>query len=444
MNRQKNELFSELDSKQIIAFALITCCFALWGFTMDMTSAIASAFSKIFRLSVTEGSLVNVANHLGYLVMAIPAALFIQKYKFKAGVLMGLCIYAAGALLFLPSRFIGTFTPFLFAYFVMTCGSAFLETCCHPMIYCMGSEHSGTRRINLAQAFNSLGALAGMFVVRDVVLADMSPLSKAERLLLPETQFDVVKYHDLTVLIQPYIYICSFIILLMVVIRLQKIKMSNDSDSQKGLMQEVRHLINIKNYREGVVAQFFYVGAQVCCWAFTIQYGVRIFIAEGMTEAQAELLAQKYNIAAIVLFAAFRFICTWLLKYVAAGRLLAVMAIAATAFTLGVILFTDRNGLYCLIADSACMSLMFATIYGIALRGMGKDVKMASAGMTMAVFGGAVFTALQASIIDTNVTLLGLPATNLSFLVPMVGFAVVAFYGHRSYVRHNIVHDYNA
>ena len=166
---------------------------------------------------------------------------------------------------------------------------------------------------------------------------------------------------------------------------------------------------------------------------------MRIFMAEGIAEKEAELIAQKYNIAAIIAFAVFRFICTWLLRYFSAGRLLAVMAIVAIVLTCGTILFTDRNGLYCLIAVSACMSLMFATIYGMGLRGMGKDVKLASAGMTMAVFGGAVFPAIQAIIIDSHITLLGMSSVNLSFIVPVICFVVVAVFGHRGYVRYHIL-----
>ena len=437
--KPKYQLFGELNRKQILPFAIISCCFALWGFTNDMTSTMASAFSKIFGISVSEGGMAVVANHMGYFVMALPAAWFIMKYRFKAGVLLGLGVYAMGALCFLPAKALGVFPPFLLAYFTMTCGLAFLETSCHPLVYSMGSEESGIGRLNLAQSFNALGALVGMFVVRDVIQAGMSPLSSVERIGLPERQFEIVKNHDLGVLIQPYVYIVSVIVLLMVVIYFRKLSgTSNDLSSPRHLLRQVRQIIKVKNYREGVITQFFYVGGQVCCWAYILQYGSHIFLAEGMTETTAVMLAQKYNIAAMVMFAVGRFLCTWLLKYVDAGRLLAVMAIAAIVFTIGTMFFTDRNGLYCLIMISFCMSLMFATIYGISLRNMGKQVKLASAGMTMAVSGGALFPAFQAAIIDSQITLLGLPATNLSFIIPLVCFCVVAMYGHRGYVRHCI------
>ena len=400
------------------------------------------AFSKIFRMSVTEGALVQVAFYLGYFVMAFPAAMFIQKYAFKAGVLIGLSLYAGGALLFVPAQAIGLYFPFLFAYFVMTCGLSFLETSCNPYIYCMGSEETATQRLNLAQAFNPIGALAGMYVAMQYVQARMSPMDSAARFELPEEQFNMIKDYDLNILIQPYIFIGAVIIVLLVLIRLVKMPKAGDTRAEKSLRTAIGELARVKNYREGVVAQFFYIGAQVMCWTFIIQYGTRVFMAEGMDERAAEMLSQKYNIAAMVMFTCSRFICTWFLKYIQPGRLLSVLAVFGGVAVLGAILFTDRNGIYCLVAVSACMSLMFPTIYGIALRGLGDNVKFGGAGLIMSILGGSVFPPLQAVIIDSGVSFMGLPSTNLSFVIPLVCFAVIATYGHRAYVRHHITHNY--
>lgn len=427
----------------IIPFILITSCFALWGFANDITGPMVKAFSKIFRMSVTEGALVQVAFYLGYFVMAFPAAMFIQKYSFKAGVLTGLTLYAAGALLFLPAQATGMYYPFLAAYFIMTCGLSFLETSCNPYIYCMGSEETATQRLNLAQAFNPMGALAGMYVAMHYVQARMSPMDSAARAELSDIQFNAVKAHDLEVLIQPYIFIGAIVILLLVIIRLMKMPMNGDTRSKKSLRTALGELSRIGNYREGVIAQFFYVGAQVMCWTFIIQYGTRVFMAEGMDERGAEILSQKYNIAAMVMFTCSRFVCTWFLKYLQPGRLLSVLAVCGIVAVGGVIFFTGRNGVYCLVAVSACMSLMFPTIYGIALRGLGDNVKFGGAGLIMSILGGSVFPPLQAAIIDSDISVFGLPATNVSFVIPMICFAVIAIYGHRAYVRHNITHDYS-
>ena len=435
----KNGLLLKDGVSYVLPFMLITTCFALWGFANDVTTPMVKAFSKIFRMSVTEGALVPVAFYLGYFVMAFPAALFIQRYSFKQGVLIGLALYATGALLFFPAQQMGMFAPFLLAYFVMTCGLSFLETSCNPYVYCMGSEETATRRLNLAQAFNPLGVLAGSYVAMHYIQARMSPITSNERLALSDEQFEAVKQHDLSVLIQPYVYIGLFIIVLILFIWLTKMPKISGTSSKKPLRESLSELLHMKNYREGVIAQFFYIGAQVMCWTFIIQYGTRVFVSEGMDERAAEILSQQYNIAALVLFTVFRFICTYFLKYVAPGRLLTILAVIGGVAVLGVMLFTNVNGLYCLVLVSACMSLMFPTIYGIALRGVGEsNVKVASAGLIMAILGGSVFPPLQASIIDLKWSFLGLPSTNVSFIVPLLCFAVVAWYGHRAYVRHEI------
>jgi len=258
---------------------------------------------------------------------------------------------------------------------------------------------------------------------------------------MPEQEFDLVKAHDLGVLIQPYVFIGAVIIILAVAVRMVKMPMDGDTHATQGILSSLREIVRVRNYREGVVAQFFYVGAQVTCWTFIIQYGTRVFMEEGLDERGAEMLSQKYNIAALVLFTCSRFICTWFLKYVQPGRLLEVLAVVAAALAGGVILLTGRSGLYCLVGVSGCMSLMFPTIYGIALHGLGDRVKVGGAGLIMAILGGSVFTPLQAAIIDTHATVLGLPATNVSFIVPLVCFTVVAAYGHRAFARQNIAHE---
>lgn len=182
------------------------------------------------------------------------------------------------------------------------------------------------------------------------------------------------------------------------------------------------------------MAQFFYVGAQIMCWTFVIQYGTRLFMSQGMEEQAAEVLSQKYNIIAMVIFCFSRFICTFILRYLNPGQLLKILAIVACLFTIGVIFLQNIWGMYCLVGISACMSLMFPTIYGIALKGLGDDAKFGAAGLIMAILGGSVLPPLQACIIDQN-TLFGMPAVNLSFILPFICFIVIVIYGHRSYVR---------
>ena len=410
--------------KYLVPFILVTFCFALWGFANDVTNPMVKAFSKIFRMSVTEGALVQVAFYGGYFAMAFPAALFIRKYSYKAGVLMGLGLYATGALLFFPSKAIGIYGCFLIAYFIMTCGLSFLETSCNPYILSMGEPETATRRLNLAQCFNPCGSIIGMFVAMNFIQAKLNPLSSDERALLSDADFEAVKNADLDVLISPYLAIGAVIVVMFLIILFTKMPKNADQSHDIHIMTTLRRLVTLKRYREGVLAQFFYVGAQIMCWTFIIQYGTRVFMAEGMEEQAAEVLSQRFNIYAMLFFICSRFIATWLMRWISPARLLTVFGILAMVFTTGVILSHDRTGVYCLVCVSGCMSLMFPTIYGIALDGLGDDAKFGAAGLIMAILGGSVLPPLQAMLIDAGMT-------NFSFVLPFVCFLVVTIYGYR-------------
>ncbi len=410
--------------KYWVPFILVTFCFALWGFANDVTNPMVKAFSKIFRMSVTEGALVQVAFYGGYFAMAFPAALFIRKYSYKAGVLMGLGLYATGALLFFPSKAIGIYGCFLIAYFIMTCGLSFLETSCNPYILSMGEPETATRRLNLAQCFNPCGSIIGMFVAMNFIQAKLNPLSSDERALLSDADFEAVKNADLDILISPYLAIGAVIVVMFLIILFTKMPKNGDQSHDIHIMTTLKRLVGLKRYREGVIAQFFYVGAQIMCWTFIIQYGTRVFMAEGMDEQAAEVLSQRFNIYAMVFFICSRFIATFLMRWITPAKLLTIFGILAMVFTTGVILSHDRTGVYCLVCVSGCMSLMFPTIYGIALDGLGDDAKFGAAGLIMAILGGSVLPPLQAMFIDAGMT-------NFSFILPFICFLVVTIYGYR-------------
>lgn len=386
-------------------------------------------------MSVTDGALVQVAFYGGYFAMAFPAAIFIRKYSYKAGILLGLGLYAIGAFLFVPAKMIGEYYPFLFAYFILTCGLSFLETSANPYILSMGTEETATRRLNLAQSFNPMGSLLGMFVAMNFIQARLNPMDTAQRATLSEAEFSAVKEADLSVLITPYIIIGLVILAMFLLIRFTKMPKNADKSHQINFIPTLKRIFSLPRYREGVIAQFFYVGVQIMCWTFIIQYGTRVFMAEGMEEQAAEVLSQQYNIVAMIIFCCSRFICTFLLRYLNPGKLLMTLAIAGGIFTIGVITFQDVKGMYCLVAVSACMSLMFPTIYGIALEGLGEDAKFGAAGLIMAILGGSILPPMQAAIIDLK-EILGMPAVNVSFILPFICFVVVAFYGLRTATVH--------
>ena len=430
----KQSIISKDGVSYLIPFILITSCFALWGFANDITNPMVKAFSKIFRMSVTDGALVQVAFYGGYFAMAFPAAMFIRKYSYKSGILMGLGLYAIGALLFFPAKMTGAYYPFLLAYFILTCGLSFLETSANPYILSMGTEETATRRLNLAQSFNPMGSLLGMYVAMNFIQAKLNPMETDERALLSGEEFEALKQSDLNVLIGPYLVIGIVIAIMFAVIYMTKMPKNGDQSKEINFLPTLKRIFSIPRYREGVIAQFFYVGAQIMCWTFVIQYGTRIFMGEGMDERSAEVLSQQYNIIAMVIFCCSRFICTFILRYLNAGMLLGILAVAACIFTCGVIFLQDIWGMYCLVAVSACMSLMFPTIYGIALEGMGDDAKFGAAGLIMAILGGSVLPPLQASIIDMGIVA-NMPAVNISFVLPLICFIVITIYGYRSFKR---------
>ena len=413
---EKKKIVGDGTWAALIPFILITSCFALWGFANDITNPMVKAFSKIFRMSVTEGALVQVAFYGGYFAMA----------------LMGLGLYALGAFLFFPAKLTGDYYPFLLAYFILTCGLSFLETSSNPYILSMGAEETATRRLNLAQAFNPMGSLLGMYVAMNFIQNRLHPMDTAERAQLSDADFVAIRDADLSTLIAPYLMIGLVTLGVLLLIRFTKMPRNNDQTHNIDFVPTLKRIFAVPRYREGVLAQFFYVGAQIMCWTFIIQYGTRLFMETGMEEQAAEVLSQKYNIIAMAIFCTSRFICTFLLRYLNPGLLLRTLAVVAGVLAIGVIFLQDVWGMYCLVGISACMSLMFPTIYGIALQGLGDDAKFGAAGFIMAILGGSVLPPVQAAIIDLH-TLWGMPAVNLSFVLPFVCFVVVTIYGHRAY-----------
>lgn len=429
VNSSREEL---IPKSLLMSFLLVTLCFALWGFANDITHPMVAAFQKIFLTSTTQATWVQVAFYGGYGVMAFPAALFIRKYSYKAGLLVGLGLYAVGGLLFVPASYIGEFFPFLIAYFVLTCGLSFLETTANPYILSMGPAATATRRLNLAQAFNPIGSLLGMYTASQFILAKMDVRDRATREALTPAEFEEVKFADLNVLSHPYILIGVVIVLMFVVIYLVKMPSGKDNSERSGSLREITvRLLQAPRYVEGVISQMFYVGAQIMCWTYIIHYGTEVFMAQGMGEREAQILSQNYNIAAMVIFCISRFVCTFLLKYITPGTLLMCLAAGGIVLSLGAITIGGLYGVYCLVGISACMSLMFPTIYGIALTGIkGDDAKFAAAGLIAAIVGGTFLPMLQANIIDKWSFGL-ISGVQASFVLPFLCFVIIAIYGYR-------------
>jgi MFS transporter, FHS family, L-fucose permease len=411
------------------AFILVTSLFSLWGFANDITNPMVAAFKNVLLLTNFQSSLVQAAFYGGYCFMAIPAALFIRRFTYKTGILMGLGLYALGCFLFFPAGRVTDFSLFLAAYFVMTCGLAFLETTANPYILSMGPEENAARRLNFAQAFNPMGSLLGMFVAKDFILARLNPADEETRRAMAEADpsaFQSIVESDLAVIVWPYLILGVFVLGMFFVFFFKHLPEAYKTDARdQRLLASIGRLARTPRWVGGVVAQAFYVGVQIMLWTFIIQYAVNEL---GMPKTTA----QGYNIAAMILFVASRFVCTYLLKFFNPGALLATLA-AGGLLCMGILVFVGGTaGLYALVAASGCMSLMFPTIYGIALRGIGDDAKLGSAGLICAIGGGALMPPLQALIMDGDGLAIGgfvLSATRFSFSLPMLCFVVIAVYG---------------
>lgn len=461
-----SEVLAESDTKHslvapgmLIPFLMITALFPLWGFANDVTNPLVKAFKDIFLISNTQSSMVQFAFYLGYGIMAIPAAIFIRNYSYKAGILLGLVLYAAGAILFIPASMYMEFNFFLAALCILTCGLALLETTANPYVLSMGHPDTATKRLNLAQAFNPIGSLTGMFVASTLILnkLQVEEFRAAEKAAHPEyddllpsvvdgkltealKSFSVddpiahqaMQAADLVTVRGPYVAIATIVTVLFFIFLFYKLPntMSHKAPlTLHELKATFARLFKSKIYREGVIAQAFYVGAQIMCWTFIIHYGMTVV---GLTSSQA----QNYNIIAMSIFLVSRFLCTFLLGYMKAAQLLMLLSIGGSSLIVGAIFLNGFAGLYCLIGVSACMSLMFPTIYGLALQNMGDDASLASAGLVMAIVGGALMPPLQASLIDAEPLIQSIPSVQTSFIMPLICFVVIAIFGYRAYFIH--------
>lgn len=419
-----------VERRFLLPFILITSLFALWGFANDITNPMVAAFQTLMELSTAKASLIQFAFYGGYATMAIPAALFIRRYSYKYGIILGLFLYAIGAFLVIPATSKQSFLFFCFSLYILTFGLAFLETIASPFILSLGKKENATRRLNLSQAFNPMGSLLGMGVASMVVLPNLlsDKRDEAGNILfstLSETEKAGIRLHDLDVIRNPYVILGVVVLLMLVVIALVKVPSTAPQQEERNKVgQSLSNLWRNKVYREGVFAQVFYVAAQIMTWTFIIQYADNL----GIDKATA----QNYNIVAMCMFLCGRFVSTFLMKYVNGRKLLTLFGIGAALCSLGAILIVGMPGLYCLIGISLFMSLMFPTIYGTALEHVSlQDATLGAAFLVMAIVGGALMPPLQGMIIDCG-TVLGHPAVNVSYVLPLLCFVIVTIYGIRS------------
>lgn len=422
-----------VSKKVLLPFIIITSLFALWGFANDITNPMVAAFGAVMEISTAKAALVQLAFYGGYATMAIPAALFVRKYSYKKGIILGLILYAIGALLFFPAAKFEVFGFFLGSLYILTFGLAFLETTANPFILSMGDKRTATQRLNLSQAFNPIGSLFGMFVASKFILTalDSDKRNEAGELIfntLGEAQKAIVRTHDLGIIRDPYVILGFVVIVMLLIISIIKMPERKKGAEHSSAKSSFQRLFKNGKYKEGVLAQLFYVAAQIMCWTFIIQYAGNL----GIPKAEA----QNYNIIAMTIFLLSRFISTFLMKYINSRKLLMIFALCAMVTISGVILIEAIVGLYLLVATSAFMSLMFPTIYGIALNGLNEeDSALGAAGLVMAIVGGALMPILQGLLIDME-KIGPFSGVNFSFILPFICFCFIAFYGYRTLKVH--------
>jgi FHS family L-fucose permease-like MFS transporter len=453
----------------VFPFILLTSLFFAWAVPNNLTDTMLAAFKRIMSLTDSKTAWIQVACYLlGYGCFALPAALFIKRFTYKSGVILGLGMYASGTFLFYPAMMIAGwnagigFLMFLLAIIILFAGLSILETSTNSYVCAIGPEETATQRLNFAQSFNPFGAITGVVISQVFILSQLSTMSAAERANLPQTELTRIQGMELNAVTMTYMALGVIMVGLLVAIWLTRMPALKEDDKSLDLRGAFHRLIKNKNYVWGVVAQFFYVGAQIAVWSFIIRYilqqlqldavveslganassdeviaalrGVEPLAAgfydlcegiglEALLPRTAEQAGATYYIISLILFVIARFACTGLMKFIKPRKLLTALAVLAALCCVGTIYGHGFIGVYALVGITGCMSLMFPTIYGMGIRGLGEDTKIGGAGMVMAIAGAAVLTQIQGIVSDQ------VGSIKLAYWVPAVAFLIIAYYG---------------
>ncbi|HRT79197.1 MAG TPA: L-fucose:H+ symporter permease [Paludibacteraceae bacterium] len=431
----------------LIPFILVTSLFFFWGVANNMTDTLLSAFKNIMEMSDFQTSFIQMAFYGSYACFAIPAALLIRKYTFKHGIVVGLSLYVVGTFLFYPAAQLASYGFYLFALYVLAGGCSILETAANPYILTMGRKENMTRRLNFAQSFNPIGSISGIIISQIFILSQLSQ----NKSTMNDAELLAVQHKELSAVTLTYMGLGVVLVALLLIIIFYKKMPATKDTTGLSFGATVGKLLKRKHYTLGVVAQFFYVGAQIGVWSYTIRYvmlalglvdpatseifpaKVQGFIAEHNLwssiwqldeNSTAENIGNSFYLFSLILFTVSRFIFTALMRYFRPGMLLAVAATGAIISAAIAIFATGMTGVIGLVAISFFMSLMFPTIYGIALEGISEaEAKVGGSFLVMAILGGAILTAIQGYVSTT------LNSINFAYWIPVVCFIVVGVYG---------------
>ena len=452
----------------VFPFILLTALFFIWAVPNNMTDTMLAAFKRIMSLSDTQTAWIQVVCYLlGYGLFALPGALFIKKRTYKAGVLLGLGLCITGTLMFYPAMLINefssplSFATYLFAIFVLFAGLSVLETSANAYVYSLGDPITATRRLNFSQSFNPFGALSGVLVSQIFVLSQLNTMTADERVSLTSSELSAIQFGELSAVTTAYMILGLIMLILFILILITKMPKAQDDDKTINLKATWSKLKRNKNYVWGVIAQFFYVGAQIAVWSFIIRYVMQslsldsVIAGLGASPSQeaviealrsvepiaggfynlaeklgidvllprtAEQAGATYYVLSLILFVIGRFICTWLMKYTKPVNVLSAISILAVIASIVTIYGTGFVGVYALMSISGFMSAMFPTIYGLGMRNLGEDTKIAGSGMVMAIAGAALLTQIQGILSDQGGSIA------FAYWVPAVAFVIIATY----------------
>jgi len=401
----------------LLPFILLTSLFFAWGLANNMTDTLLAAFKRIMSLSDFQTSWIQMAFYGAYFCLALPAAILLKKTTYKTGIVVGLSMFIGGALLFYPCSRTMVYWHFLSALYLLAGGLSVLETTANPYIILMGSEATATRRLNLAQSFNPVGSVVGVLLSKFFILSGLTSYSAVERGQMSAGELLSVRANELNAVMGPYVGVAIVLTVILLLIVFTPMPRATDGGGDRALHLGATfgRLCKNRKYLYGVITQFFYVGAQISVWSFIIRYTMQEMPLD-------EGAASSVYILSLLLFIGARFIFTALMKFFPPGRLLlfaAAMAALSSVFTIGL---HGVGGVAALVSISFFMSLMFPTIYGLTITGLGADTKIGGSGHIMAILGGAVVTALQGLVSDRSGSI------HLSYLVPFGCFLVVVAY----------------
>lgn len=448
-------------------FALLTCLFFAWAVPNNLTDTMLAVFKRIMSFSDSKTAWIQVVCYLlGYGCFAVPGAIFIKKYSYKSGVMLGLGLYALGTFLFMPASRIALvnnnfgYIMFLFAILVLFAGLSILETSTNSYVCAIGPEKTATRRLNFAQSFNPFGAITGVVISQIFILSQLNTMTAAERATISDAELAAVQSAELNSVTTTYVILgCVMLVILLAIAltKMPKLKEGGEMD----IKGSFKRLIHNKNYVWGVVAQFFDIGAQIAVWSYVIRYAMHnqhfdaviSSLGAGATSDQiigalrhvepvaggfysvceavgldallprtAEQAGATYYIMSLILFVLSRFLCTWLMKWFKPRKMLATVAALGVLCCLGTVFGKGFFGVYCLMGISGCLSLMFPTIYGFGIKGLGEDTKLGGSGMVMAIAGASVLTQIEGILSDQSGSIAN------AYIVPAVAFAVILYY----------------